>query len=78
MTSGANVLLPEGAEQAALAKLSELQTSKALLDRPLQEIDLRLPDRFRLRPMAEGPCAQGSDRVATPARIAVPVPRKAT
>ncbi len=78
MTSGANVLLPEGAEPAALAKLAELQTSKALLDRPLQEIDLRLPDRLRLRPMAEGPCGQGGDRVATPAKPTTTTPRRAT
>lgn len=78
MTSGANVLLPEGAEQPALAKLAELQTSKALLDRPLQEIDLRLPDRLRLRPMAEGPCSQAGDRVTTPARPITPPPRRAT
>ena len=77
MTSGANVLLPEGAEPQALAKLDELQSSKSLLDRPLQEIDLRLPDRLRLRPMAEGPCGQAGDRVAIPARPAPP-PRKAT
>lgn len=77
MTSGANVLLPEGAEPAALAKLAELQTSKALLDRPLQEIDLRLPDRLRLRPMAEGPCGQGGDRLATPAKPTA-TPRRAT
>lgn len=78
MTSGANVLLPEGAEPAALARLAELQTSKALLDRPLQEIDLRLPDRLRLRPMAEGPCGQGGDRVATPVKPPTATPRRAT
>lgn len=78
MTSGANVLLPEGAEPLALAKLAELQTSKALLDRPLQEIDLRLPDRLRVRPMSEGPCGQGADRVATPAKPVTSSLRKAT
>lgn len=78
MTSGANVLLPEGAEPAALAKLAELQTSKALLDRPLQEIDMRLPDRLRLRPMAEGPCGQGGERVATPVKPPTTTPRRAT
>lgn len=74
MTSGANVLLPEGAEVPALAKLAELQTSKSILERPMQEIDLRLPDRLRLRPMAEGPCGQSHD---TPVRAAVTTPRKA-
>jgi cell division protein FtsQ len=78
MTSGANVLLPEGAEPQALAKLAELQTSKSLLDRPLQEIDLRLPDRLRVRPMSEGPCSQAGDRIAIPARPVAPPPRRAT
>ncbi len=77
MTSGADVLLPEGAEPQALAKLEELQTSKAILDRPLQEIDLRLPDRLRMKPMAEGPCGQRND--TAPVSRATPVtPRKAT
>ena len=56
MTSGAIVQLPEGAEEPALGKLAELQQSKALLDRPLAEIDLRLPDRLRLTPMTGLPC----------------------
>ncbi len=79
MSSGANVLLPEGAEIPALAKLAELQSSKSLLERPLQEIDLRLPDRLRMRPMAEGPCGQSRDPT-NPAqgRAAVPPSRKAT
>ncbi len=72
MTSGADVLLPEGAEPQALAKLAELQLTKALLDRPLQEIDLRLPDRLRLRPMTEGPCGQ------RPGQTATVMPKRAT
>ncbi len=60
MTSGAVVELPEGAEDQALAKLAELQGSKQLLDRPLAEIDLRLPDRLRLRPMTEAPCGHAA------------------
>jgi cell division protein FtsQ len=50
MNNGAEVLLPEGAEEPALAKLKELQSTYALLDRPLQGIDLRLPDRLMIRP----------------------------
>lgn len=56
VTSGAIVQLPEGAEEPALAKLAELQQSKSLLDRPLSEIDLRLPDRLRLTPLTGLPC----------------------
>lgn len=76
MTSGADVLLPEGAEAQALGKLAELQTTKALLDRPLQEIDMRLPDRLRLRPMVDGPCGQRPGQ--TPAQAVTAQPRKAT
>ena len=50
MNNGADVLLPEGGEAAALAKLKELQATYALLDRPLQVVDLRLPDRLVIRP----------------------------
>lgn len=50
LTNGATVMLPEGAEGPAIAKLMELQASQALLDRPLQVIDLRLPDRLVVRP----------------------------
>ena len=54
LSNGADVLLPEGAEGAAMTKLMELQTSQALLDRPLQVVDMRLPDRLVVRPMASG------------------------
>ncbi len=77
MNSGANVQLPEGAEVPALAKLAELQTSKAILDRPLQEIDLRLPDRLRIRSMVEGPCGQAHENAAHAPAPATPS-RKAT
>ena len=53
MNNGADVLLPEGAEVPALAKLMELQTTYALLDRPLQVVDLRLPDRLVVRAQPE-------------------------
>jgi cell division protein FtsQ len=55
MKNGADILLPEGAETQALAKLAELQSTHALLDRPLQLVDLRLPDRLVIRPLAEKP-----------------------
>lgn len=53
MASGVTVLLPESAAPQALARLLDLQATHALLDRPLQSIDLRLPDRLVLRPVAD-------------------------
>ncbi len=53
MNNGADVLLPEGAEAPALAKLMELQSTQALLDRPLAVVDMRLPDRLVVRPQAQ-------------------------
>lgn len=50
MKNGMDVLLPEGGAPQALARLAELQSSQALLDRPLEIVDLRLPDRLVLRP----------------------------
>ncbi len=64
LNNGADVLLPEGQEAAAMAKLMELQGTQALLDRPLQTLDLRLPDRLVVRPQAEphGPVPSGPRR----------------
>lgn len=67
LKSGTDVLLPEGAETQALAKLAELQAQHALLDRPLQAIDLRLPDRFVFRPLP-APAAEPKDVPAAPPR----------
>ena len=50
LKNGTDVLLPEGHEAAALKRLATLQDGHDLLDRPLQVIDLRLPDRLSLRP----------------------------
>ena len=46
LNTGTDVLLP------ALARLAALQSAHALLDRPLQALDMRLPDRlvFRAQP----------------------------
>jgi cell division protein FtsQ len=49
LKNGLIVMLPEGHESVALAKLHDLQTSQALLDRPLISIDMRLPDRLAVR-----------------------------
>jgi len=51
MKNGTDVLLPEGAEAAALNKLEKLQNEQSLLDRPLAVIDMRLPDKLVLRAM---------------------------
>jgi cell division protein FtsQ len=54
LTNGGDVLLPEGtgpsAVAAALQRLAELQNNHSLLDRPMQVVDMRLPDRLMLRP----------------------------
>ena len=48
--NGADVLLPEGHEAAAIGRLVEFQQAQELLDRPLQVLDMRLPDRLVVRP----------------------------
>jgi len=53
LNTGADILLPEGHEVAALDRLQQLQQDHALLDRPLQVVDLRLPDRLVIRPKPE-------------------------
>lgn len=53
LKNGTDVMLPEGAEQAAINRLMELQSGHQLLDRPLAVVDMRLPDRLVLRPRAE-------------------------
>ena len=50
LKDGTDVLLPEGREIVALDRLLELHRDTALLDRPLQAIDMRLGDRLVLRP----------------------------
>jgi cell division protein FtsQ len=44
------VKLPSDDEQQAIAQLASLQASMALLDRPVEVIDLRLPGRLIVRP----------------------------
>jgi cell division protein FtsQ len=55
LNTGADVLLPEGHEIAALDRLQQLQQDHLLLDRPLIDVDLRLPDRLVIRPKPEPP-----------------------
>ena len=52
MKNGTDILLPEGHEVEALDRLLALQQDIAVLDRPLQTIDMRLGDRLVLRPQA--------------------------
>lgn len=67
--SGTDVLLPEGAEAAAITRLAELQREARLLDRPLAAIDLRLPDRLVLRPTRQAePTEQPAPRQPAGAR----------
>jgi cell division protein FtsQ len=59
LRNGTDVLLPDGQEAAALARLSELHQRQNLLDRPLVAIDLRLPDKLVLRlPPGQAPAEQ--------------------
>jgi cell division protein FtsQ len=53
LRGGMSVMLPEGHEAAALDRLMTLQQDHAVLDRPLEVVDLRLPDRLVLRPHVE-------------------------
>ncbi|GBD55521.1 cell division protein FtsQ/DivIB [Gluconobacter wancherniae] len=46
LRDGTTILLPEGAEAAALARLAQYEGSMRLLERPVPSIDLRLPDRM--------------------------------
>jgi cell division protein FtsQ len=62
MKSGTDVELPEAAEAQALTRLEQLQTSHALLDRPLRVIDMRLPDRLVLRPYPAAVAGKPGDR----------------
>ena len=55
MKNGTDILLPEGHEVEALDRLLVLQQETALLDRPLQSIDMRLGDRLVLRPQPDKP-----------------------
>jgi len=64
LQNGADILLPEGHEEAAITRLAELQARDKLLDRPLAAVDMRLPDRLVVRMPASAP--------ATPAASANP------
>ena len=67
--SGTDILLPEGAEGAAIQRLGELQREAKLLDRPLAAIDLRLPDRLVLRPTRQ---AEPAEQPSSPQQASRP------
>jgi cell division protein FtsQ len=64
LRGGMNVMLPEGREAVAIERLVVLQQDHALLDRPLEVVDMRLPDRLVLRPRAE-PAADAAAKKPT-------------
>ena len=64
LRGGMNVMLPEGREAIAIERLVALQQDHALLDRPLEVVDMRLPDRLVLRPRAE-PAADAAAKKPT-------------
>jgi len=49
LASGVTVALPENEPVVALAQLEALQTEHRLLDRPVAEIDMRVPGRMAVR-----------------------------
>lgn len=53
--SGTDILLPEGAERAAIERIGELHREARILDRPLAAIDMRMPDRLVLRTTPQRP-----------------------
>lgn len=71
LRDGATILLPEGQEQAALARLAQYQGQFRLLERPVVSIDMRLPDRMVIHqsPATEPAASQdpnGSDDTKDP------------
>lgn len=67
LKSGITVKLPEGHEQAAIDRLVALDQQRKLLERPLEFVDLRLPDRLVVRAKADA-SVQAKDPRGTPAR----------
>lgn len=53
LRDGCMIRLPEGDEKNALRRLSQMEDREQLLERPLAEIDMRVPDRLILRRRAE-------------------------
>jgi cell division protein FtsQ len=75
LSTGTDVLLPEGHEEAAIKRLVEFQQAQDVLDRPLQVLDMRLPDRLVLRPQAgmpAPPAPAGNSAAPAPAGLRRP------
>jgi cell division protein FtsQ len=77
LQSGTEILLPEGAEAAAIERLDSLEQAHALLDRPLQVVDMRLPDRLVVRPIPD-PHAADTAPAQVPSRGTPTAPKKPT
>ncbi len=74
LKNNVTVMLPEGHEPAALARLAELETRQQLLDRPLVFVDMRLPDRMAVRakppaPTVPDPARPPDGKPAEPAAL---------
>ena len=84
MKNGADVMLPEGHEIAALDRLLQLHQTQSLLDRPLQAIDMRLGDRLVVRPKgdakndARGETQPGSGGQTAPPAVTPIIAKKPT
>ncbi|MXV35498.1 MULTISPECIES: cell division protein FtsQ/DivIB [unclassified Saccharibacter] len=66
MRNGTIVLLPEGAENAALARLTDYQKQIRLLERPVTSIDLRLADRMVIHTPSSPPSSSPSPGTDAP------------
>lgn len=66
LQNGADIMLPEGHEEAAITRLAELQAREKLLDRPVAAVDMRLPDRLVVR--MQTPAQPIPTPASTPAR----------
>ncbi len=55
LDSGIDIALPEEDPAAAWRRLAQLERSDAILERDIQMVDLRLPDRLVVRPAPEPP-----------------------
>jgi cell division protein FtsQ len=75
LKNNVTVMLPEGHEAAALARLADLQAQQQLLDRKLLFVDMRLPDRLAVRVR---PGAEAAPETKTPENTSNPANRRAT
>ena len=74
LKNNVTVMLPEGHEPAALARLADLQSRQQLLDRPLVFVDMRLPDRLAVRARPPAPASPPTQPEVKPAEPVAPPP----